>query len=609
MVIVLDNAESILDPQGKNAPEIYATVEELSQFNNVCLCITSRISTIPLDCETLNIPTLPMEAARDAFYRICKSNERSGLVDEILERLDFHPLSITLLATVAHHNRWDNGRLTREWEQRRTSVLQTEHNRSFAAAIELSLASPMFQNLGPSARGLLGVVAFFPQGVNENNLDWLFPTLSNKTKIFDNFCILSLTYRSNGFVTMLAPLRDYLCPSYPSSPPLLRTAMECYFDRLSVRVEPGKPGFEEARWVTSEDANVERLLDVFTTIDAGSDDIWDVCQCFMEHLFWHKPRLVVLGPKVEGLPDDHRFKPGCLFQLSQLFHSVGNQVERKRLLTHSLKLWRERGNNSEVAETLRFLSDANRLLGLNKKGIPQAKEALEIYEQLDNISGQAWSWQQLARLLCCDNQPDAAEEATLRAIHLLPDQGEEFLICKCYRLLGYIYSSRGKTDEAIDHFGTTLRVASSFNWHHEQFWAHCSLAALFFGKKRFEDAHIHVERAKSHAVDDAYKLGLTMVLQAKLWYKERRFEEARFEALAAADVFEKLGIVKDVEVCRTILQSIDEAIKKLVASRESEFNGELLGMALLYTPANSPFLARGARHHLTSFAFGQTFQS
>jgi len=566
MLIILDNAESILDPQGKDAQEIYDLVEELSRYSNICLCITSRISTIPPDFETLDIPTLSAEAAHDTFYRIYKNVERSHPVNDILKRLDFHPLSITLLATIAHHNRWDTVRLTKEWERHRTDALHTHHNKSLAATIELSLASPMFQALGPDARGLLGVIAFFPQGVDESNIEWLFPTIPSGANIFNVFCILSLTYRSGGFVTMLAPLRDHLCPENPNLSPLLCTTKECYFGRLSVGLYPGKPGFKEAQWINSEDVNIEHLLDVFTTVDADSNGVWDVCSYFMEHLDWHKPRPVLLGPKIEGLPDTHPSKPRCLLRLSLLFILVGNYAESKRLLTHTLKLWRRREDAFEVAQTLGFLSDVNRLLELYEEGTQQAKEALEIYKQLGNKFERAHALRDLAWLFYHDQQFNAAEEAASQSINL---QGnvDQSLLCQCHRILGEVHSAKGEIERAVDHFEAALRIASSFCWHNAQFWNHYDLAGLFFDQGKYSDSHAHVECAKSHAANDTYLMGRAMYLQAGFLYQQDRLGEARSEALCAINAYGNVGASRDLEFCKGLLRDIEEEMEELTAPR------------------------------------------
>jgi len=579
MLIILDNAESVLDPRGVDGRKIYPVVEELSDFKTICLCITSRITTVPRLCKRPIIPTLSVEAACNIFYSIYDHGDQSDIISDLLGRLDFHALSITLLATTASHNLWDHHRLAKEWDTHHVQVLQTDYNESLAATIELSLSSPMFCELGPNAHDLLGVIAFFPQGVDDNNLEWLFPTISNRQTLIDKICALSLTYRNGHFITMLAPLRDYLSPKDPKSSLLLCVTKECYFKQLSVDLGPDKPGFEEAKWIMSEDVNVEHLLDVFTSTDTDSDDVWNACTSFMWHLFWHKPQLVMLGPKLKGLPDNHTSKPYCLHLLSRLFSAVGNWVEEKELLVCALELWRRQGDNSWIAATLDSLADVNKRLGHYAEGIQQVKESMGMHEQLNDTIGQSDSLRQLAALLCQDGQFDAAEQAVFQSIDLL-DKGEQFRLCYSYYHLGGICRSKGETEKAIGHYETALGLASP-SWRSQNFWIFYSLAGLFFYQSRFNDAHAYIERAKLHAVNDMYCLGRAMERQAEFWYQAHRFEEAKSEILCAVGEYEKLGAVKYVEDCRKFLQSIEEEMNEPVTSNAPDSDGESLETLML----------------------------
>ena len=588
ILIVLDNAESILDPEGTDAQDIYASVEQLCQLDTICVCITSRISIIPPDCETLDVPTLSMDAAREVCYRLYRSRGRSDLVDGVLEQLEFHPLSVTLLATVAQQSRWNTERLIKEWEGRRTDTLRTGHRTSLGATIELSLASPMFKELGPDARGLLEVVAFYPQGVDENNIEWLFPTTSDRTRIFDVFCMLSLTHRSNGFITMLAPLRDHFQPKDPMSPPLL-TTKERYFARISVKHNPNLSGFGDSRWIRSEDVNFEHLLDVFTSISPDSEDIWLVCMHFLEYLRWHKPRQTALRKKIEQLPDDHRFKFGCLFELGSLYGDIGNAAEKASLLNRALKLGRERGDDYKVALVLRNLSSTSRALGHHKEGIDQAREALDIFERLGRTVERARCLRYLAQLLEGDGQLDAAEEAALESIKLLPEEGQEDELCASHSDLGGIYRTKGEREKAIHHYELALGIASTFGWDPSLLSIHSLLAMLFLDEGGFDEAQVHVEQAKSHALDNPYNLGAAVLLQATIWGRQRRFKDALSEVLHAQVIYEKLGNLGFIETSRAFRRAIEVAMKSLPPSGEPDSNGELSGIIACLTSINTPF--------------------
>ena len=377
--------------------------------------------------------------------------------------------------------------------------------------------------------------------------------------MFDTFCNLSITYREDGFVTMLAPFRDYLRPKDPMASSLLRMAKEHYFKWLSVDLNPSEPDFHKSRWIASEDVNVEHLLDVFTSIDADSEDVWVACNYFMNHLRWHKPRLVILGPKFEALPDSHPEKPYCLVFLSQLFAAVGNWVEQRRMLINSLGLWREGGNDYRVAETLVDLSDVNRTLGFREEGIQQAREASSIFGRLGETEKQAYCLLALASLLQKDEQLDAAEEAASRALDLSENRNQHHL-CQCHRVLGEIHQYKGNTEKAIHYFEASLQTASVLGLGILLSQGHFALAFLYFREGKHNDAHAHIKHTKSHAGSNTLLLGHAVLLSAHILYQQDRSEEGKLEALRGLAIFEKLGATGPAESARQLLEIIEREL-------------------------------------------------
>ena len=56
MLIIVDNAESVVDPQGENARDIYTIIHQLCQIKTICLLITSCIRTVSPRCTCPEIP-------------------------------------------------------------------------------------------------------------------------------------------------------------------------------------------------------------------------------------------------------------------------------------------------------------------------------------------------------------------------------------------------------------------------------------------------------------------------------------------------------------------------------------------------------------------------
>ena len=183
----------------------------------------------------------------------------------------------------------------------------------------------------------------------------------------------------------------------------------------------------------------------------------------------------------------------------------------------------------------------------------------------------------LTWLLLGDGQLDAAENSAFRMIDLLPEKHLAPLLCQSHSALGEIYDRKGEKENAFGHFKTALRIASRLNWQDQLFNIHYDLAALFLSEDEFGNANTHIEQAKSNTVDLTCNLGHAMKLQARIWYRQCRLEDARCEALGALEIFEKLGAVQAARKCEEVLQTIERATESHIISGELASSGKLSG--------------------------------
>ena len=94
---------------------------------------------------------------------------------------------------------------------------------------------------------------------------------------------------------------------------------------------------------------------MFKSIDPDSDVIWDACHHLINHLSWLKQQQTILWSKIEALPDNHQLEQRCFLILLELFASLGNFMEQKQLLTHTLELQRWQRDDFGATCTLQRL--------------------------------------------------------------------------------------------------------------------------------------------------------------------------------------------------------------------------------------------------------------
>ena len=339
ILIVLDNAETFLDCKAtEEIPRINRAITEFADHPSVTILITSRTRKLPhgLVYELREVPPLDKEPAIQTFMKVYKHDiSRSlSILEQILDSVAYHPLSINLLAQAGEENQWSIEELLAHWSIQRTELLCTGHGKddNLGKSVELSLTSPSVKALGDDVRGILCIIAFLPQGVLRENIEELFPTVRGIEQIISILLKQSLLLCDNGFVTMLAPIRLYLCDGSPQLD-LLPTVREYYYRQFSL---------DPSTVVAREDANIESLIaHDFSSLSADDEleAVASACEAFIRTLCLSTCRSTSLRSVIDGLdtslsPTRKILKLRCYTALSVLANrqsDFGTALQLERL--------------------------------------------------------------------------------------------------------------------------------------------------------------------------------------------------------------------------------------------------------------------------------------
>ncbi|KAG6847518.1 hypothetical protein H0H93_007615, partial [Arthromyces matolae] len=254
-LLVLDNAETFLDAAA-DAGRIADVIDGFGARSNIAMLLTTRTTVLPPNLEWVRfrVPALEEDAACMAFKLYYTPSIENSTLIRLLSAVDFHPLSINLLAQAAVQNDWTSQDLVAAWDRQRAVLLDGGEGKiqSIAVTIETSLNSPSLLKLGDTARHLLQIMAFLPQGISKQRLTAIFPVVDNIESCADVLCKQSLAYLSGDFITLLAPIRLYISKRYNVNilkNPLLDKVRRYYAAHN-----------EDDEVISQEDVNVEHVL-------------------------------------------------------------------------------------------------------------------------------------------------------------------------------------------------------------------------------------------------------------------------------------------------------------------------------------------------------------
>ncbi|KZT32369.1 hypothetical protein SISSUDRAFT_1066985 [Sistotremastrum suecicum HHB10207 ss-3] len=484
-LLILDNWESPWEPHDSRL-EVEGFLATLASLENLSILITMRGNERPSGTRWTR-PFLPpleplsRQASKDTFLAISDISEDDRNLDKIIDYTEDLPLALVLMATVASYEGSEN--VVARWETEGAALLKrgtSDRQSSLESSLRVSLTSPRF-TANTHALGLLTVLCLFPDGTTMETLRGAIPslkTLSSSLTILRQTALASPD--QSGRIRVLAPIRSYILSNYTIPEPLFDD-FHRYLGSLKTFVHNvGTEGHtNEIAQFTPELGNFTALVGYFLHHDPHpAAAIEGALALALLHRNSSLGSVTHL-PLAEETAEEHgeySLQAECIWMMAVIaFERDLSSAPPYKRVEESLELYQKMNNISGQASCHAFFGTTS--VHQNKIGdaISSLTIAQNLYLEAQDVEGQARNLLNLTHAYRRQGDLRKATELCLKASHLFGTLRKRFAQGACLESLGEILYMRGAYAHAITICNSGMAVMQRMGYTHDvSFWqAHC----------------------------------------------------------------------------------------------------------------------------------------
>ncbi|KAF5349854.1 hypothetical protein D9758_014046 [Tetrapyrgos nigripes] len=457
LLFILDNFETPWNYKDART-DVKHFIEKIADFSSVTLIVTMRRMEGPGDIAwqilgESQIPTLSMEAAREAFYQVSrkiKTEDNSGKIDHLNEQLDCVPLAIRLIAHLAKKISLEN--LLRRWNELKTKILsesgaQPGKLTNVEFSIELSV-----RLLDPAAKDLLGALSYLPNGVPNWNqtLSKMLPDVPEpEIKVFQ-LLDCSLVLEKSEALMMLAPVREYMLGRYSISD-FFCNQIEIFYvgitEMISSNLNPGE----------ILELHTLNLFKTFSQYQGqGGQEKAALCLQTLGDKYYRVDQysnaakfLTEARVKFQNINNEYG-AANCLRLMGNIHRIQSQYNEAIAILAEAKSRFEQIHSEMRIADCLWSLGDVYRMQHKYNEATAALSEARVLFQSIGNQIGTANCLQSQGNIYMMQSKYNEAMETLLEARVLYQSMGSQGGTADCLQSQGNIYRMQGKYSEATE---------------------------------------------------------------------------------------------------------------------------------------------------------------